>query len=103
MKSFSKIVTTVALLASFSAFAGADMVVSDDALAASTDLTAATAIELVTGQDGGYAAIVQTTDAASAFIAQTGVNQAFIGQNIEASAAIIQTGAGNKAVIIQGE
>ena len=102
MKSFSKIATAVALLASFSAFA-ADMVVADDALGASTDLTAATAIELVTGQDGGYAAIVQTTDAASAFIAQTGVNQAFIGQNIEASAAIIQTGAGNKAVIIQGE
>lgn len=100
MKSFSKIATAVALLASFSAFA-ADMVVSDDALAASTDLSTATG--LVTGQDGGYAAIVQTTDAASAFIAQTGVNQAFIGQNIEASAAIIQTGAGNKAVIIQGE
>jgi len=100
MKSFSKIVTTVALLASFSAFA-ADMVVSDDALAASTDLSAA--IDLVKGQDGGYAAIVQTTENASAFIAQTGVNQAFIAQNIEASAAIIQTGAGNKAVIIQGE
>ena len=105
MRSFSKLATAVALLASFSAFA-AD--IADLQEAASKVIDLATAVEFADDPANslGAALIIQGEDttAGMAYIqqSQTG-NIAVILQNIDASAAIVQYGTGNKALIIQSE
>ena len=100
MKLASKFIAALAVVASFSSFA-ADAI-DTDALSGVTDL--AGAIELAGDASVATAAIFQIEGANSALISQIGANGAVIAQNTaEAAAAIVQTGAGNIAVISQGE
>jgi hypothetical protein len=97
MKFASKFAAVIAVLASFSSFAAdLDLTTSTiiDVASAGTAISAA-------GTDGAVAGIAQATGS-FAYIDQTGVNVAFINQTADKSlAAIVQTGAGNTAVIMQ--
>lgn len=98
MKLASKILAALAVIASFSSFAG-DIDVQVEAF---IDIASAKTLAEAT-TDIAYAAIVQITGGSQAYIYQEGVNSAVISQSATdpSFASIVQTGAANFSAIVQ--
>jgi len=100
MKLASKFIAALAVTASFSSFA-VDTVDSQDLAKMVATITMADAVSLAGDGQTSNAAIYQT-EGSAALISQTGINGASIIQVIEAAtAAIVQAGDNNLAVIYQ--